>query len=337
MQFTISEPYHSTSIERGESCYSFHFYQFSRSFQHRTKDLSCQCFPLSHHSRCDTSISFSPVSSLRHPVTQKQKARSKKLAAFTTPSFATIFLPLSPLFLPPRPSPIIPIASPSTSRGTFSQQRFSAFDICDLNFRYREFPRAEVPLDCTLSDTTRSQLFLSLSCPRVTLSFSLLSFSHSPPTLVSLVYCRRSSWASRRDSAPENAGTRVHGFKVDRSIDLLSARWGINDATGGHASARCFACELVLLVCCALIRQAYGWTGEAREHHLDALRFDILLCPNARCTPHWDFPERDKRVSLDPRCIEIWILRNVMRISFFFFFSFLFAEITRSFRRLPTF
>lgn len=45
MQFTISEPYHSTSIERGESCYSFHFYQFSRSFQHRTKDLSCQCFP----------------------------------------------------------------------------------------------------------------------------------------------------------------------------------------------------------------------------------------------------------------------------------------------------
>lgn len=106
MQFTISEPYHSTSIERGESCYSFHFYQFSRSFQHRTKDLSCQCFPLSHHSRCDTSISFSPVSSLRHPVTQKQKARSKNsplLPPRRSPQFFSHCLPCSSLSLSDHP------------------------------------------------------------------------------------------------------------------------------------------------------------------------------------------------------------------------------------------
>lgn len=154
-----------------ESCYSpFIFINFPEALNTERKIFRANIFPFSQHSR-NTSISFSPISSLRHSGTQKQKARSKKLAAFTSPSFATIFLPLSPLSPPSRSSPS------TSSRGTFPQQRFFAFDICDLNFRYREFPERKCRL-IVPSVTLLGPNPLSLSPARVSRFPSHFSPSH---------------------------------------------------------------------------------------------------------------------------------------------------------------
>lgn len=225
MQFTISEPYHSTSIEREESCYSFHFYQFSRSFQHRTKDLSCQCFPLSHHSRCDTSISFSPVSSLRHPVTQKQKARSKNspLLPPRSPQFFSHCLPCSSLPVPLRSSPSRrhppPLAAPFLS-SDFPHSIF-AISTSDIGNSPERKCRLIVPSVTLLGPSS-----LSLSCPRVTflLTSLLLTFStnSSFPSLLSAVELSLSAGfraRKRRDSCARIQSGSIHRFALGEVRD----------------------------------------------------------------------------------------------------------------------
>lgn len=110
------------------------------------------------------------------------------------------------------------------------------------------------------------------------------------------------------------------------------AREGLRRA-GGHASARCFACELVLLVCCALIRQASGWIrGGARARGRKSARspspilssrfYFVRACARALA---YTSPlsalrfsrERDPMISefrlIRPASSEIRTLRNAIR------------------------
>lgn len=89
-----------------------------------------------------TRYKYLPCVVVGTPSSTKAGSEKEELAAFTFPSFATIFLRSSvpPLFQPPPSRPL------STSSRSTSQQRFSAFDICDLNFRYREFPERKCRL-----------------------------------------------------------------------------------------------------------------------------------------------------------------------------------------------
>lgn len=140
----------------------------------------------------------------------KAESEKEELVAFTFPSFATIFHPSSvlpsrklaqPLATPSFPSPLPPPPPPPC--GTFSQQRFSAFDICDLNFRYREFPgrkcRLIVPsvtLPGSLSPLAHPS-FHDVLLARRAISLSLFLSSPSPPDSPSM-YLSRSLPLPRR-------------------------------------------------------------------------------------------------------------------------------------------
>lgn len=173
-----------------------------------------------------------------------------------------------------------------------------------------------MPLDRTLSDTTpTSTLSIPLPCQRVSRFPSHISPSHvhhrlSFPVRLSTVKLSLSAGFRAR-----NARSRV--CTGPKWIDLsICSRPRLRDygATGGHASARCFACELVLLVCCALIRQECGGgRASAREHHLDAPLRHFALSAAARSTLHAALRfsrERDSMTS------EFHSIRNRMRSKF---------------------
>jgi len=92
----------------------------------RTKHFSRQRFS-SQHRRRDISL---PCAVVGTPSSTKAGSEKEELAAFTFPSCSPQFFSDRPLLLPS--TPFAPLSA--FSRSTFSQQRFSAFDICDLNF-----------------------------------------------------------------------------------------------------------------------------------------------------------------------------------------------------------
>jgi len=155
-----------------------------------------------------------------------------------------------------------------------------------------------VPLDRTLSDTTR---------------FPVLYPTSLPPSHASLY---RPLWFSTRQfpstigggieplgGIPRaDAGTRASPKWIDLSICLVKDY----DVAGGHASPRCFAYELVLLVCCALIRQAGERHECAAVQAQSRCTATILLCPSARVALRFSRGrDSDKRVLFDPNRIEI--------------------------------
>jgi len=91
----------------------------------RTKHFSRQRFS-SRHRRRDMSL---PCAVVGTPSSTKAGSEKEELAAFTFPSCSPQFFSDRPLLLPSSH----PLRA-AFSRSTFSQQRFSAFDICDLNF-----------------------------------------------------------------------------------------------------------------------------------------------------------------------------------------------------------
>lgn len=238
------------------ACYFPHFYQFFRSLQQNETFFASTLFLRSIVDAIRVCIS--PLCRRGTPSSTKAGSEKEELAAFTSPSFATIFLrspapppfqpPPSRWYLSPRAAPSLSSDFPhsifaiSTSDIENSQSGSAAWSYSQWHYSvplsHRPFPR------CTLLSS------YSLVFPRLPAVEPSLSAGFRP---------------------------RMRGLVWAQSGSIRRfARWGITTRrTGGHASTCCFACELVLLVCCALIRQAGGSVS-------------ILLCPSARRL-HWDF------------------------------------------------
>lgn len=138
----------------------------------RAKHFSRQRFS-SQHRRRDTSIS--PVPPSGHPVARRQEAKRKN----------SPLLPphRSPQFFSDRPS-LLPSSHPLRAVIRLLTQHLLSAAIFRIRYlrsqlQISRIPRAEVPLDRTLSDTTRSLFLIDLSrTPRTLLSiaFSTLRF-----------------------------------------------------------------------------------------------------------------------------------------------------------------